>query len=215
MKRSYHSPLREQQSQQTREMILHAAAEAVVDEGPEAFSIRDVADRAGVAHRTVYRHFPGRQELLDSLSEWMDQRLEERDRRFDPDRPYDAERLLAELPDVFARFEEVGAPARAMALLSMRQRSAGHDRRTEAFRAILMPHLSHLPPDQTEEAFAVIRHLASAQTWLALTAEFGLSGRRAGEAVVRAIRAMIELEETTAVDSNSPSGMKEGNSPSK
>lgn len=41
-----------------------AAAELLAEAGPESFSIRDVAERAGVNHALVHRHFGSKAELL-------------------------------------------------------------------------------------------------------------------------------------------------------
>ncbi|QYN19319.1 TetR/AcrR family transcriptional regulator [Amycolatopsis sp. DSM 110486] len=49
-----------------RELLLAAAREAFADQGTDA-SLRDVARRAGVGIGTLYRHFPTRAALLESL----------------------------------------------------------------------------------------------------------------------------------------------------
>ncbi|MCB1015943.1 MAG: TetR/AcrR family transcriptional regulator, partial [Acidimicrobiales bacterium] len=40
------------------------------------FSVQGVADRCGISHRTVYRHFPTRESLLDGLVERMGAAME-------------------------------------------------------------------------------------------------------------------------------------------
>ena len=42
----------------TRRAILDALAHVVVESKGFGFSVQEVADRAGVTHRTVYNHFP-------------------------------------------------------------------------------------------------------------------------------------------------------------
>jgi AcrR family transcriptional regulator len=49
-----------------RELLLAAAQQAFAAEGTEA-SLRDVARRAGVGIGTLYRHFPTREVLLETL----------------------------------------------------------------------------------------------------------------------------------------------------
>lgn len=61
----------------TREAILRALAEVVVAEGVAAMSVQQVADRAGITHRTVYRYFPDRQALLDGLGGWVQAQMQE------------------------------------------------------------------------------------------------------------------------------------------
>jgi len=51
-----------------RERVL-AVARAAVDEGDLGLPLNDIAHRAGVGVGTVYRHFPTRTALLETLSE--------------------------------------------------------------------------------------------------------------------------------------------------
>ncbi|MBR0683582.1 TetR/AcrR family transcriptional regulator [Roseomonas eburnea] len=46
-----------------------AALELVVAEGHEKLSLRAVAQKVGVAHRSLYNHFADRQALLDAVAE--------------------------------------------------------------------------------------------------------------------------------------------------
>jgi AcrR family transcriptional regulator len=73
-KRSYNSPLREQQSRDTRNSIVSAGAELV--HGFTAWywtnlTARAVGERAGVSERTVQRYFPSERALRDAVLERM------------------------------------------------------------------------------------------------------------------------------------------------
>ena len=68
--RTYDSPLREEQAAATRERILAGLAELVVAENPALLSMQDVARRARVSVRTIYRHFPTKEELYSALFVW-------------------------------------------------------------------------------------------------------------------------------------------------
>lgn len=61
-------PAEQAQSEKTRRAILDALAEVIVEKGGFGFSVQQVADRAGVTHRTVYNHFPSREALNDALA---------------------------------------------------------------------------------------------------------------------------------------------------
>ena len=69
-KRRYHSPLRRQRAEATRQRIVSAGAE-LLREFPvwnwNALTVRAVAERAGVSERTIYRHFAGERELRDAV----------------------------------------------------------------------------------------------------------------------------------------------------
>jgi len=58
-----------------REAILDAAARLLHESGPEALSIRAIAEKVGVSHMVLYRYFASRQALLDALRERQRERL--------------------------------------------------------------------------------------------------------------------------------------------
>ncbi len=59
-------PRRRSDAERNRTRILDAAREVLADRAAE-FSMATVARRAGVGMATVYRNFPGRRELLETL----------------------------------------------------------------------------------------------------------------------------------------------------
>ena len=61
--------LRQRHTAVTRGQILEVAWRLLVDHPQAPFSHELVATRAGVAARTVYRHFPRRADLLQALWE--------------------------------------------------------------------------------------------------------------------------------------------------
>jgi AcrR family transcriptional regulator len=66
VERPYHSQLREQQAQGTRERILEATLRLMAD-GLACLSIPAVAREAGVSVPTIYRHFGTKAALLSAL----------------------------------------------------------------------------------------------------------------------------------------------------
>jgi AcrR family transcriptional regulator len=51
-----------------RQTLLDAAVALIGEVGPRAFTLREVARRAGVSHNAPYRHFAGRDELLATVA---------------------------------------------------------------------------------------------------------------------------------------------------
>jgi len=51
-----------------REVLLQAAIQLIAEVGPAAFTLREVARRAGVSHNAPYRHFPEREDLLAAVA---------------------------------------------------------------------------------------------------------------------------------------------------
>src|SRR6516225_12118935 len=51
-----------------REALLHAALRLIAEVGPTAFTLREVARRAGVSHNAPYRHFRDRDDLMAAVA---------------------------------------------------------------------------------------------------------------------------------------------------
>jgi AcrR family transcriptional regulator len=68
---SYNSPLRVHQKEQTREMILAAVGTILSTGSTDAVTFAEVARVAGITMRTIFRHFPTREELLSTFWKWQ------------------------------------------------------------------------------------------------------------------------------------------------
>ncbi|MBL8217088.1 MAG: TetR/AcrR family transcriptional regulator [Bryobacterales bacterium] len=51
-----------------KDALLEAAVALIAEVGPQAFTLREVARRAGVSHNAPYRHFQDRDELLAAVA---------------------------------------------------------------------------------------------------------------------------------------------------
>lgn len=61
----------------TRARILDAARDLILEQHPAALTIAEIAAAAGVSHRTVYRYFPTKEELITAVAEWPTERMPE------------------------------------------------------------------------------------------------------------------------------------------
>lgn len=188
-RRAYTSPLRDHRAAETRRKILDATARVIADDGVSGFSVREIASRAGVAERTVYHHYPDRQALLDGLAEWVDELIADRGVRVHIGSVDDLPGLVR---DVYSAFDDIGAPAVAMARLSMAEgmRSTRHHRRTEGLRR-LVGTSGDLAPDEVERRFAVVRVITASTTWLTFREAIGLSGDDAARAAGWAMETLL------------------------
>lgn len=66
-RRVYDNTRRAEQARLTRRGILHAARELLVEHGPAAVTMRDVATRAGVSVETVYKTFRTKAALIKDV----------------------------------------------------------------------------------------------------------------------------------------------------
>src|SRR6266513_1455920 len=97
-------------TESTRDQIIHAAAESLLENGYSGTSVRAIASRAGVAIGNLQYWFPTKSELLgveslwDSLRRLGDVQLAAFDLLVQAPR---TERLRAYLPELFTRYREV------------------------------------------------------------------------------------------------------------
>ncbi len=68
--------LADQRAAVTREAILKATQNLLVNEHPAAISVPAVAVEAGVSVRTIYRYFPNKQALLDAIANYFPDRAD-------------------------------------------------------------------------------------------------------------------------------------------
>ena len=186
--RGYNSPLRQAQADQTRDLILDALTALLADLPSDEISIRDLAGSAGVAERTVYRHFPDRTALHHGLS----QRARDVG-GVDLDDDATLDDLAAIMPAVYAGFDEHEGVTRAAVLLNADPRRLASDtkQRTHEWMSVTRRTFPELSELQTTGLTAVTRMLGSSQTWLRFREEFGLSGEESGGIAAWAANAML------------------------
>jgi AcrR family transcriptional regulator len=68
--------VRAEHAQRTRDRILDAVVDLVSERRDCDFTMPDVARASGVSLRTLYRYFPNRQQLVDSVATVVDQAAE-------------------------------------------------------------------------------------------------------------------------------------------
>ena len=209
--RTYESPLRVEQREQTRARILEAAFELLADEGLEELKIPVVAGRAGVSVRTVYVHFPAKDALVEAISELLDERVG----AFTY--PNRADDLPAFAARVFAGFERDERLFTAAARTKLGREVAGRRRgtRIEELEKALEPDLAGLEPLERRQAVAAIYVMHGVATWRAMKDYFGLTGDQAGAAAAWAIDAMLrelrrspEKRADTSGEESGPAGDK-------
>jgi AcrR family transcriptional regulator len=180
MTRAYRSALRGDQVQATRRRIIDALVAQAAERGRTDFSIADVAARAGVAERTVYRYFPTRDDLIAAVNEAVEYGAGE-----SPHGPSDLVEMAAHVRALYAFFEANATLIEAShaAGLGGEIRAVGRKRRGEHTRALLDQHLAGLSAADRRRAFAVFRTMFGSQTWRTMRHELKLSAEETLDAV--------------------------------
>lgn len=187
--RDYRSPLREAQAEATRELVLDAAIDLLVEEGPEALSHRAVARRAGVSAPTVARYLPSTDELVQGIDDRLTHRLGVT--RVD----LDAEGLLAALRTIYVGMEREERAMRAY-LAAPASRNHGRLRRRGFITRAFAPRLSHLSEADRTEVLAALQLFMSGQTWSHLREVWGLRGEDAAHVCHWAMVSLLEAATT-------------------
>ena len=186
--RRYRSPLRDEQTQQTRERILAALGGLMETAGErDEISMDMVAEAAGVERRTVFRHFESRDALFRACFQWLNTRL-----GAEP-APKTPAQLLASLRSAFRAFDaQEGAMRAAIHSPSGREmRIATVTARRAAFADCLAEVTAGLLPAERARVEALAHLLYSAPAWEVLKDYGGLTGDQAGEAAAWALEVIL------------------------
>ena len=188
--RTYVSPLRADQMEQTRLRILEAMTEVLADPATEDVTIPLVARRARVSLRTVYRHFPTRESLFDAWAGWVDERLRIHLQSY----PESVEQLPDFALELYRSYDESESVVKAMlhskAARPVRQRT--RRRRERQFERAMSEVTQGLEPRDRLRALAVVYLLVSAPAWEAMQEQWGLDGAEAGRAAAWAVRVLVD-----------------------
>jgi AcrR family transcriptional regulator len=184
---SYDSPLRREQAEQTRSRIVGAALDLIVG-GVEGLTMQEVAKAAGVALRTVFRHFPTRDDLLDATWQALQVRMGETPELTSLDE------LTGFLPELFGRYgameDQIRGAMFAQTFVSSRRR-LGADRARKMRRAVAAQFTGGDERGRAMAASAAYT-LTVPLVSIVLKEAFGLSSPEAARASAWAIRALAE-----------------------
>jgi AcrR family transcriptional regulator len=168
----------------TRRAIVEAAAELFVDRRQDGFSVQDVADRAGLTHRTIYRYFPTRIDLIGAAAQHLAPGFGEDSYREVSTVEEWIDGVGAHLARTEANLEVVRRVLAAMLASEDLELVGGglHDRdahRWEVFRR----QFRHLSEDDARRTFATLRHLTSSTTYVLYRLRFGMSPAEATQTI--------------------------------
>ncbi|HSI04338.1 MAG TPA: helix-turn-helix domain-containing protein [Myxococcota bacterium] len=190
----YTSPVRDEAKEATRARILDALVRVVLDDGVHAFSVAKVAERAGISHRTVYRHFASREELLEALSEAIDsagppEEAEVRRRKplFEYAREDGAGALFGALESMRDR-----ATAEFIIGVSLRHNTRGKQQRWAQVQAEARERFPALAPREQLASAAVLRALVSSNIWFHLCVQLGVPVDVAAQGISRTVELVLE-----------------------
>ncbi|MDE1990905.1 MAG: TetR/AcrR family transcriptional regulator [Rhizobiaceae bacterium] len=197
----YESPLRAEQAQATRERIL-AGVRTMFEQDPDsALEFDELAAVSGVNRRTIFRHFPTKEVLLEAFWGSINASLGV---RFWPESEEDLTRLP---PDLFASLDGIEGVVRASHAsgAGRQMRLQANAERQAAFRASLAAVTKNLDAERSRQLEAVVQLLFSATAWQTMKDYWGLAGEDAGKATAWAISALLDAARREGRDSKGKS----------
>lgn len=183
--REYHSPLRDAQADATRERVLDAAIDILVEEGPSALTQRAIARRADVSAPTVARYLPDAESIAAGLDLRISERLGLRAA------PTDPEGMISLLRTAFTGMDREERVMRAYLAASEHRRSSRH-RRRDLIEGAFHEALSPLGKEDAPRVMAALHLFASANTWSQFRDVWGLDGEDAILTAQWAMRTLFE-----------------------
>jgi AcrR family transcriptional regulator len=176
--------LREQQAEFTKQLLLEAARQVLLENDPDDFSMPKVAKAAGVSYRTMYRYFPSRQALLNEFSAWISE--QHVNSQIEDDDEFES--IGDYIRRLFGIFDANAQDFQAAARLSSGYlRAADHEARTVQFRAWFDEQFPDLDPYAGDAAFAVLRFLIGHHAWYAVRQRYGFEDGKTGDAIAWAV----------------------------
>lgn len=188
--RSYTSPLRAEQAAATHERVVDAAIDLLQGTDPGVFGMQDVAERAGVSLRTVYRSFPTKEDLLVGVVDAIKERFAE----IAGLPPTSRDEFDASVSDAVRAVYELEPLYRALfaTIAGRTAHQSGAQARRQAFVSAFADELAGLPEDRVHLIVSVLHLVTSARTVLWLKDYAGLDADDASAAIGWSIAALAD-----------------------
>ncbi len=192
--------LRTNQLDRTRTAILEAAKTFVFGEAdPASFTMQAVADAAGVSHRTLYRHFESRQDLVNAVGALLDEELTD---AVATDVLDSFERWTGQVDQVLT-FGALHREALRRGLVVGITGAEFRSDRDEAYWRIFRERFPHLDETEARQDFVALRHLLGASNVILMGERFRMSPEELTPAIQRSIDTLIadiDRRNTTAAE---------------
>ena len=195
---------RERQTDRTRAAIMDAASDFVFGTAnPEEFTMQNVADAAGVSHRTLYRYFSSRQELINSIGPSIDDRFDGALEK-DPLESFDnwiggVDQMVA----FGATHVELMHRVLSLEIVTGEWRTD----RDDIYQKLFRDRFPHLDEAEARQDFAILRHLLSSVNSVLIGQRFELTPAETAAGIERGVQALIEaIAERDAAVANKEEG---------
>jgi AcrR family transcriptional regulator len=171
----------------TRERILDAAIARIADDRDGPLTVTDVAARAGVTERTVYRHFQTRDALVEAVWPRMQARVQSLGF------PRTADDLITTPLRLFPNFDDNEHLVRASVYSQSGRevRLRANAERQSAMLACVADAMPGLNAEARRRRAAIVQLIDSAYGWALLKDFWDMDGAQAAAAAAEAIAVLL------------------------
>ena len=192
----YHSPLRSRQKEQTRDLILNAVDAILRRANVSEVTFAAVARQADITERTIYRHFPTREDLLNAA--WR--RALRAFIRGQTQQVDTLDQILELTRAAYENFDANEGIVRAIISapegLEVRKRPA--EIRLAMLEKAYAELLAGIPQDQVKAVVLATHALSSASVWSHMRDYCGVNGAEGGRIAAQAIELIVEATKARA-----------------
>lgn len=181
-KRAYDASGRREEAQKTSERIVEVATELLQTVRPENLSYADVAERSGLAVRTVYRHFPELQDLLAAVAKAAIARFA----------PEGMPRMRADVAPALGAFHQMLSERPALYRVVVAAPVRSNVGMTEYVRGVFADVLDGFSPDEGRAVAGLIDLLSSPFAWEILHTHWSLSADQITRACLAATQLLVD-----------------------
>jgi AcrR family transcriptional regulator len=186
------STLREEHVEVTRRSVLNAVSRLLERMKPEAISFAAVAEEAQVSVRTVYRHFPTKETLLDAHWRFLFNQITLRQT------PSNQAELLALVPETLERYEQHEKLIQAYLVPDFGKDLADDIQAAirTALRKVVQAEDHHKLGNENETLVAAaINCIFCLRGWLSMREDWNLNAQQIDQATRWALRLMLKAVE--------------------
>ena len=186
--RPYNNALREEHARHTREKILETGIELLRDGTLDGLQVAKIAERSGISPATIYRHFPDRDALFEGVDRWIGEKLGR------PPFPASVDELIDGAPALFRYYDNAYELLRlARDNPGLRELNAPRRKERDEQIAAMTAELAHgLDPRRARAVGALVRTLYGFEAYETMRERFGVDGETATQALVWAVRALLD-----------------------
>lgn len=183
-----------------RDRVLDGVAQLLAK--GQDLTYANVAAAAEVPERTVYRHFPTRQDLMSAVFEWVNEQA-----GVGTQRATTGEATTEMVRRAFLTFDDVAPVVRALLLApeGLAARLAGNEERRAAALAVVDNDAPGLDRATRRRLAATVQLLTSAAAWQTLRDYWDMDGAEAADTVTVALALLLDGARHEAAQS-SPRG---------